>query len=76
MSGYDRLPAPLRRWLACAALPWSPQSALRIWQRALADSGGSPDIAIARLNRAGAALLARDAPATWGRGHPAGEVCG
>lgn len=74
MQGYDRLPAPLRRWLAGTALPWSPQSALRIWHRALAESAGSPEDAIVRLDRVQTKMLARDAAATWGPGHPAGEV--
>ncbi|GHA58979.1 hypothetical protein GCM10008927_25820 [Amylibacter ulvae] len=35
MADYDQLPAPLRSWLAQAALPWSPRSALRVWHRSL-----------------------------------------
>jgi hypothetical protein len=56
MAAYDRLPAPLRRWLAGAALPWSPASALRLWQRALA-RGEAPEAALARAE---ARTLARD----------------
>jgi hypothetical protein len=55
MAAYDRLPPPLRAWLATAALPWSPQSALRIWRRA-----GGGKAGLIRLGRAEAALLARD----------------
>ena len=55
MAAYDRLPADLRAWLAQAALPWSPASALRIWRRA-----GSPAAAFARLDAAEQAALARD----------------
>ncbi|QYZ70568.1 DUF6525 family protein [Neotabrizicola shimadae] len=75
MRSFDGLPLDLRRWLAGAALPWSPQSALRIWQRALAESG-SVEAAIARLEGTEAAMLRRDAAGTWGRGHPAGEPRG
>ena len=39
MSAYDRLPPDLRTWLAGAALPWSAASVLRIWQRALKETG-------------------------------------
>lgn len=55
MAAYDRLPPPLRAWLAQAALPWSPHSALKIWRRA-----GDPHAALARLTAAEAAMLARD----------------
>jgi Family of unknown function (DUF6525) len=57
MQAFDSLPAPLRRWLAQAALPWSAQSALRIWRRA---GGGAA--ALDRLTRAETAMLARDRP--------------
>lgn len=70
MRRYDALPPALRAWLARAALPWSPQSALRLWQRALAEARGCPKAAGARLDRAEAAMLARDAARVWGRGHP------
>ncbi len=59
MAEFDRLPAVLRRWLAEAALPWSPRSALRAWQRALSRSQGTQD-ALARLDALQAARLARD----------------
>ncbi|WP_260349929.1 DUF6525 family protein, partial [Alloyangia mangrovi] len=39
MSAYDRLPPELRAWLAQAALPWSPRSALRAWRGALVRTG-------------------------------------
>ncbi|MDP2085927.1 MAG: DUF6525 family protein [Gemmobacter sp.] len=70
MSAYDRLPPALRRWLAQAALPWSAASALRLWQRALRDTG-SEAAALSRLAAAEARLLARDAARIWGPGHPA-----
>ncbi|MDX5384023.1 MAG: DUF6525 family protein [Rhodobacterales bacterium] len=59
MAEFDRLPPELRRWLAQAALPWSPRSALRAWQRALAQSR-APQDALARLDALQAARLARD----------------
>ena len=34
MMTYDRLPQPLRSWLAEAPLPWSPNSCKRIWEKA------------------------------------------
>ncbi|MEM1074170.1 MAG: DUF6525 family protein [Pseudomonadota bacterium] len=34
MRTFDALPAPLRKWLSEAALPWSPVSARRLWNRA------------------------------------------
>lgn len=70
MRSYDALPPALRGWLAAAALPWSPQSALALWRRALRDSGGKTDAALARLDRAEALLLRRDTAAVWGRDHP------
>jgi hypothetical protein len=39
MASYDRLPRDLRLWLAEAALPWSARSVLRLWQRALKETG-------------------------------------
>lgn len=59
MDAFDGLPAPVRRWVADAALPWSPSSVRRIWSRALA-KGLSDDEALASLTRAEARTLARD----------------
>lgn len=59
MQAYDALPQPLRRWLAHAALPWSPVSCKRIWERARKE-GLSPDDALVRLVRAEQKTLARD----------------
>ena len=61
MRAFDALPAPLRRWLAEAALPWSPASCRRIWQRARA-RGEAIDTILARLDRAEARTLSRDMP--------------
>ncbi|MFN3260450.1 MAG: DUF6525 family protein [Pikeienuella sp.] len=60
MWAYDRLPAPLRRWLSEAALPWSPASAARAFARALREEGGEA-AALARLDRIERATLARAA---------------
>jgi hypothetical protein len=59
MRAYDRLPPDLRAWLADAARPWSPTSCLRLWSKALSEEG-CPKRALDRLNRAEAAMLARD----------------
>jgi hypothetical protein len=70
MQAFDRLPDELRHWLHGAALPWSAASVLRLWQRALAETKGDRRAARARLDRAEARLLARDAARIWGAGHP------
>ena len=59
MSSYDGLPAPLRGWLADAALPWSPVSARRIWTKCVAE-GLSEEDALASLSRAEERTLSRD----------------
>jgi hypothetical protein len=59
MRSYDALPAPLRRWLSQAALPWSPASARRVWARACA-RGLGPQDALEALARAEQRTLARD----------------
>ena len=59
MAEFDRLPADLRRWLAGAALPWSPRSAHRAWLRALSEAA-SPQEALARLDALQTARLRRD----------------
>ncbi|MEO1154762.1 MAG: DUF6525 family protein [Pseudomonadota bacterium] len=56
MREFDRLPPPLRAWLAHAVLPWRPRSALRAYYRALAQSG-APAEALAELDRLQAARL-------------------
>jgi len=73
MRAFDRLPPDLRDWLHQAALPWSATSALRLWQRALVQSGGDAARARARLDAAEARTLARDAARIWGPGYPAGQ---
>lgn len=68
---FDKLPPELRRWLQQAALPWSVAQAERIWAKAMRESGGNRAQALARLDRAQASAIARDAPAVWGDGYPA-----
>lgn len=71
LRAHDALPAPLRLWLKGAALPWSERSARKIWERALRECRGDAAAALARMDRAQARLLARDAPRVWGAGYPA-----
>ena len=59
MLAYDGLPPPLRHWLASAALPWSPTSCKRIWDKAR-QKGHSPEYAISMLTEAEQKTLARD----------------
>lgn len=59
MQAYDELPRPLRQWLANAALPWSPVSCKRIWEKARKE-GLCPDEALVRLVRAEQKTLMRD----------------
>ncbi|WP_299144959.1 DUF6525 family protein [uncultured Tateyamaria sp.] len=59
MQAYDALPTQLRRWLCHAALPWSPASARKIWNRARA-TGLDTDEAIALLRRSETNTLARE----------------
>ena len=75
MQDHDRLPAALRAWAAQAALPWSAASLRRIWQRAIGETGCDAQ-AIARLNAAETAALAREAARVWGGGHPAARSRG
>ena len=62
MQAYDALPPELRRWLSTACLPWSPASALKIWNRA----GGpaNPHDALSRLDAIERSMLQKDA-AIW-----------
>lgn len=71
MDRYDRLPPELRRWLAGAALPWSPASALKLWTRICKDCGTDSDAIRQRLDRAEARMLAKDAARIWGASYPA-----
>ncbi|MFP4275149.1 MAG: DUF6525 family protein [Paracoccaceae bacterium] len=70
LDEYDALPAPLRQWLAQAAMPWSPRSALRIWRRVLRRSGGDTRLAQREMSRIEAERLAEDVARVWGPDHP------
>lgn len=59
MEAFDGLPQQVRRWVAQAALPWSPTSVRRIWLRSRA-KGLSDDEALLSLAQAEARTLARD----------------
>ena len=59
MDAFDGLPAPVRRWVAQATLPWSPASVRRIWSKSRA-KGMSPEEALQSLSHAEARTLARD----------------
>ena len=72
MERYDRLPPELRQWLAGAALPWSPHSALKLWTRLCRECAGDTDAIRRRLERAEARLLAKDAAKVWGAAYPIG----
>ncbi|MEM8654260.1 MAG: DUF6525 family protein [Pseudomonadota bacterium] len=63
MAAFDDLPAPLRHWMAQAALPWSPWSVRRIWTRSQA-KGLSAEEALLSLTQAEARTLARDRQST------------
>ena len=63
MRAYDAMPQELRQWLAQAALPWSPASACKLWNRAQAQ-GLSVDDALAFLKRAETKTLSREK--SWG----------
>ena len=70
MQSFDALPAPVRRWLSEAALPWSPASARRMWCRAKA-RGLSVEQALRMLSEAEHRMLARDAQSIANRApHP------
>lgn len=63
MQVYDRLPAPVRRWLAEAQMPWSPEACKRIYTRARR-RGETIDEVLARLDRAELRTLEREQVAT------------
>lgn len=73
MVAFDRLPPDLRVWLAGAALPWSAASVLRLWDRALRQTG-CPRAAQERLARAEEKTLAREAARVWGKAYPTAQA--
>lgn len=74
MREFDALPPMLRHWLAEARLPWSARSVRRVWKRAMARHAGDVGAALASLERAERAMLARDVPGVWGHAHPGVEA--
>ncbi|WP_108836166.1 DUF6525 family protein [Tateyamaria sp. Alg231-49] len=63
MDAFDELPAPVRQWVAQAALPWSPASVHNIWSKSRA-KGLSAEEALRTLTHAEARTLARDRQST------------
>jgi hypothetical protein len=72
MQQHDRLPPALRQWATAAALPWSAKSLRRLWHSALTRAG-SPEAALALLDRAQHQTLACEARRVWGPHHPAAQ---
>ena len=63
MASFDGLPAPVRRWVSQAVLPWSATSVRRIWSKSCA-KGLSDAESLALLSKAEAKTLARDQQST------------
>lgn len=59
MRDFDRLPPELRRWVAQAALPWSPQSCLALWNKQKRRGLPAQQI-LSHLDQIEAARLSRD----------------
>lgn len=70
MRAYDKMPAPLRQWVAGAKLRWRPRSVVVAYEKAL-DRTGNPTAALDELDRIQEAMVARDAGKIWGTDHPA-----
>jgi len=73
MRTYDTLPPELRAWIAQAALPWSPRSCARLWEKARR-KGFDARHAYDQLNRAEARALARDRSATTANSNTLGKA--
>ena len=73
MSEFDRLPGELREWLAAAKLPWRPRSVQQAYSKALMRTTDAAT-ALRELDRLEQRLVAKDARAIWGHGHPDAEV--
>jgi transposase-like protein len=71
MRVYDGLPAPVRRWLAEAQMPWSPETCRRIYLRAKR-RGETIEAVLERLDRAEQQTLDREQAA---RGAPSSQNC-
>lgn len=76
MDRYDRLPPELRQWLAHAALPWSPHSVLKLWNRLCRECGSDPVSIRRRLDQAEQRMLAKDAVKVWGANYPGARLIG
>ncbi|UZD90585.1 DUF6525 family protein [Cognatishimia activa] len=70
MAEFDALPSELRMWLADAALPWSPHSVRKLWQKALRQSGGQSDQALAFMTSCEDRAIKKDAPKVWSASYP------
>lgn len=70
MQAYDALPADRRQWLADAVLPWSAESARRVWAKALKSARGDRQAAQAALSALERKRLKRDVARIWGKAHP------
>ncbi|MEM6275971.1 MAG: DUF6525 family protein [Pseudomonadota bacterium] len=73
MRDYDSLPPDLRRWVACAMLPWRAATVRAAYDRAL-EKTGDPARAIEALDELQQRLVAKDAASVWGATHPAGRA--
>ncbi|MEL6574899.1 MAG: DUF6525 family protein [Pseudomonadota bacterium] len=73
MREFDRLPAPLRSWLAGAMLPWRPRSVRQAFDRAMAQTADEAR-ALELLDRLQDRLVAQDARRVWGSDHPGAAV--
>lgn len=69
MRELDGLPQELRGWLAGAALPWSPRSAQRAFNKALARTE-DPQQALAELDQLQQRKIRRDSRKVWGSHYP------
>lgn len=67
MADYDALPAEVRHWLAEAALPWSPQSVRKLWQKALRQTGGQTEAALAFLTSCETRAIKKTRPKSGAR---------
>ncbi|MGZ9809629.1 DUF6525 family protein [Pseudoroseicyclus sp. H15] len=69
MREFESLPAPLRKWVAGAMLPWRPGSVRRAYRKAL-ERTGCPETALRELDAMEHRLVAKDAARVWGAAHP------
>lgn len=65
MHSFDRLPPELRSWIGQAALPWSPDSVRRAFDKAMRRTR-NPATALKELDQIEQRLLAKDAVPVWG----------